>query len=279
MNVGIVLPIRMGQEYIRDYVEYHIKLGFDKIILIDNNETNGPNPMDQLIGLEEFINYEDARGVHDSNRQNRLNTKMYRKYWKEFDWLFFSDDDEYYVLNKDNNIKEYLSRPEFTNAEVIAINWKMMNDSGLVYKDPRPVFERFTEACPVNMYMKFQTIPENNHVKSAVRCDREDIVFIHPHYPIANTRLNTVNGSGKQVPSRSPFQAQDYELIELRHYMYKTVEEFIHNRIGTERYYKNAKYDGVPVDNKKEIKNFFIVNEWTLEKQEIIDEYCKDHGI
>ena len=279
MNVGIVLPIRMGQEYIRDYVEYHIKLGFDKIILIDNNETDGPNPMDQLIGLEQFINYEDARGNHDSNRQNKLNTEMYRKYWKEFDWLFFSDDDEYYVLNKDNNIKEYLSRPEFTNAEVIAINWKMMNDSGLVHKDSRPVFERFTEACPVNMFMKFQSIPENNHVKSAVRCDREDIVFIHPHYPIANTRLNTVNGSGKQVPGRSPFQVPDYELIELRHYMYKTVEEFVHNRIGTERYYKNAKYDGVPVDNKKEIKNFFIVNKWSLEKQELIDEYIKENNI
>ena len=81
MRVAIVCPIRMGQEYIRDYVEYHINLGFDNIILIDNNETDGPNPMDQLIGLEQYILYEDARGNHNKNRQNTLNTLMYQKYY------------------------------------------------------------------------------------------------------------------------------------------------------------------------------------------------------
>lgn len=279
MRVAIVCPIRMGQEYIRDYVEYHINLGFDNIILIDNNETDGPNPMDQLIGLEQYILYEDARGNHENNRQNTLNTLMYQKYHKEFDWLFFSDDDEYYVLKQDKSIKEFLSRDIFNDADVIVSNWKIMTDNGLVYQDSRPVFERFTEACPVTMKMQYKCIPESYHIKSAVRCTRDDITFTHPHFPTANSILNTVNGSGEQVTPRYPFAVPNYDLIELRHYMYKTAEEFCKNRIGSERYYNQSRYDGVFVDTKKTIAQFWCVNQYTPEKAKYIDKYCKDHGL
>ena len=279
MRVAIVCPIRQGQEYIRDYVEYHINLGFDNIILIDNNETDGPNPMDQLIGLEQYILYENARGNHEKNRQNALNTLMYQKYHKEFDWLFFSDDDEYYVLKQDKSIKDFLSRDIFNNADVIVSNWKIMTDNGLVYYDSRPVFERFTEACPVTMKMQYEHIAESYHIKSAVRCTRDDITFTHPHYPIANSRLNTVNGSGEQVTPMSPFAKPNYDLIELRHYMYKTAEEFCKNRIGSERYYNQTRYDDVFVDTKKTIARFFCVNQWTPEKQKLIDDYCREHGL
>ena len=279
MRVAIVCPIRMGQEYIRDFVEYHTKLGFDKIILIDNNEVSGPNPMDQLIGLEQYILYENARGNHDKNRQNTLNTLMYQKYHKEFDWLFFSDDDEYYVLKQDKSIKDFLSRDIFNNADVIVSNWKIMTDNGLVYQDSRPVFERFTEACPVTMKIQYECIPENYHIKSAVRCTRDDITFTHPHFPTANSRLNTVNGSGEQVTPRYPFAVPNYDLIELRHYMYKTAEEFCKNRIGSERYYNQSRYDGVFVDTKKTIARFWCVNQYTEEKAKYIDKYCREHGL
>ena len=279
MRVAIVCPIRMGQEYIRDFVEYHTKLGFDKIILIDNNEVSGPNPMDQLIGLEQYILYENARGNHDKNRQNTLNTLMYQKYHKEFDWLFFSDDDEYYVLKQDKSIKDFLSRDIFNNADVIVSNWKIMTDNGLVYQDSRPVFERFTEACPVTMKIQYECIPENYHIKSAVRCTRDDITFTHPHFPTANSRLNTVNGSGEQVTPRYPFAVPNYDLIELRHYMYKTAEEFCKNRIGSERYYNQSRYDGVFVDTKKTIARFWCVNQYTPEKAKYIDKYCREHGL
>ena len=269
----------MGQEYIRDYVEYHINLGFDNIILIDNNETDGPNPMDQLIGLEQYILYEDARGNHDKNRQNTLNTLMYQKYHKEFDWLFFSDDDEYYVLKQDKSIKDFLSRDIFNNADVIVSNWKIMTDNGLVYQDSRPVFDRFTEACPVTMKIQYKCIPESYHIKSAVRCTRDDITFTHPHFPTANSRLNTVNGSGEQVTPRYPFAVPNYDLIELRHYMYKTAEEFCKNRIGSERYYNQSRYDGVFVETKKTIARFWCVNQYTPEKAKYIDKYCREHGL
>ena len=279
MRVGLVCPIRQGQEYIRDYVEYHLNLGFDKIILIDNNETDGPNPMDQLIEYQQNIIYIDARGNHETHRQNALNTRVYQTYYTEFDWLFFSDDDEYYFLNQDNNIKDYLSRPMFENVDVILVNWKIMTDNGHTHYENIPVTERFTEAAPENLILKYRSIKENCHVKSGVHCRRSDIIFGHPHFPIASTNLITVNGSGVPTKGRTAFTIIDYRYIELRHYMYKTAEEFCKNRIGTERYYQNAKYDGIPVDNRKEIDLFFCVNKWTPEKREIIDKYCREHNI
>lgn len=279
MRVGLVCPIRQGQEYIRDYVEYHLNLGFDKIILIDNNETDGPNPMTVLSEFTDYIEYVDKRGDHSPTRQNDNNTEVYQKYWTEFDWLFFSDDDEYYVLNIDSDIKEFLSNRHFNKVDVIGINWKLMTDNNLVYYENIPVFERFTEAAAINLRLKYQNITENSHIKSAVRCSRPDIRFNHPHFPVADTTLVSVNGSGSHIPSRSPFCASDYKYIELRHFMYKTAEEFCKNRIGTQRYYQNAKYDGVPVDNAHEIENFFRLNKWTQEKQDVIDKYCREHNI
>ena len=280
MRVGIVQPIREGQEYLREWVIHHLKLGFDKIIIIDNNETNGPNPMDQVIDLQQFIEYIDIRGNHDKDRQNKTNTLAYQKFHKEFDWLFFFDSDEYIFLNQDNNIKDYLSRPEFKHADVIGINWRLMSDNDLIYKDPRPVIERFTEFCPNNCKTVYNTVPQNFHIKSAVRCTRDDIWFNHPHFPRANRPLNTVNGSGRPIKSLCPFCEYDFTLIELRHYQTKSTQEFCENRlIDSNRYVNGARYDGVVFDNSKEIAGYFKMNKWSPEKQEYIDNYCKEHGL
>lgn len=280
MKVGIVVPVRLGQEYLHEWVEHHLKLGFDRIILIDNNEPDGPNPLDVVPEYRDKITYVDIRGNHDKDRQNKTNSLVYKNMHKAFDWLFFFDSDEYIFLNKDSNIKQYLSRPEFYKADVIGINWRMMSDNDLILKDDRPVIERFTEFCPGDCKTVYNAVPQNFHIKSAVRCSRDDIHFNHPHFPKANTLLSTVNGSGRPIKSLSPFCEYDFSLIELRHYQVKSVQEFCENRlVDSARYVGGTRYDGVKFDNAKEISCFFKMCKWSPEKQEYIDNYCREHGL
>lgn len=280
MYVGVVMSIRECNEYLHEWVEHHLKLGFDRIILIDNNEPDGPNPLDVVPEYRDKITYVDIRGNHEKDRQNKTNTLVYQKLHNAFNWLFFFDSDEYIFLNKDSNIKQYLSRPEFYKADVIGINWRLMSDNDLILKDDRPVIERFTEFCPNDYKTIYNLVPQNFHIKSAVRCSYDDIWFNHPHFPRANRVLNTVNGSGRPIKPQCPFCEYDFTLIELRHYQTKSTQEFCENRlVDSKRYVNGARYDGIPIDNAKEIAGYFKMNKWSPEKQAYIDNYCKEHGL
>ena len=62
-----------------------------------------------------------------------------------YDWVAFYDFDEFLILTKDKNIKEYLSRDCFKYANQILINWKTYTDNDLVYTleySPKPNYAR-----------------------------------------------------------------------------------------------------------------------------------------
>lgn len=280
MYVGVVMPIRECNEYLPEWVVHHLNIGFDRIILIDNNEIDGPNPLDVLQEYRNKITYVDIRGNHECGRQNNTNSLVYKQMHKAFDWLAFWDSDEFLFLNQDSSVKEWLSRHCFDNADVVAVNWRMMSDNNLIYKDSRPRIERFTEYCPDNCKTIYNTVPQNWHIKSIVRCRRDDVWFSHPHFPRANTRLLTYNAAGNPIPPMSPFTVPDYSLAELRHYQVLSTQEFCENRLTDSKRYVNGKrYDGISFDNSKEIAGYFKMCTWTPEKQAYIDNYCKEHGL
>ena len=44
MKVGVCVIIKNENLYIRDWVEYYKKIGFDTVILFDNNDLEGEYP-------------------------------------------------------------------------------------------------------------------------------------------------------------------------------------------------------------------------------------------
>ena len=52
MKFAVCAIIKNENLYLREWVEHYIKLGFDKIILYDNNEKNGELP--QLV-IQDYI--------------------------------------------------------------------------------------------------------------------------------------------------------------------------------------------------------------------------------
>ena len=80
--------------YARGFVEYYKHLGFDKIIIFDNNDIGGES-FDQV--LQDYIHYEfveiiDVKGM--SSIHIPTFNYCYQKYNKRFDWIAFFDFDE-----------------------------------------------------------------------------------------------------------------------------------------------------------------------------------------
>ena len=73
--------------YAKDFIEYYRSLGFDKVIIFDNNDINGEK-IDYLLKnyiRNKFVEIIDIRGIVSA--QIPAFNFCYKKYNKLFDWL------------------------------------------------------------------------------------------------------------------------------------------------------------------------------------------------
>ena len=131
MKAVICAIAKYEYNYIREWVEYHINLGFDKIVIYDNNDLNGER-YDEL--LSDFIKNEqvELRDVRDERAMQRV---VYNAFYQEddFDWVAFIDIDEFISPNrtKYKNIKKFLEKN--SNSDAIFLYWQTYGDSGKTY--------------------------------------------------------------------------------------------------------------------------------------------------
>lgn len=250
--------------YIREWVEYYMKLGFSNIILYDNNNINGEC-------FEEVINdYIESGFVKIINFRGKFVCQLtayndcFLRFKKDFDWIAFFDCDEFLTFNNYSNINDFLSLDKFNNFDVIVFNWKNYGDNDKIYYENKPILERFT--LPLNENLKTTYIfPENNHVKSIIRTSLEEVIFKNPH--VTSSPCKTCNANGKEVYSNNPFPSRfDHTIAYLKHFPTKTLEEYITIKM------KRGYPDQTPIQAKRNltIDKFFKYNTRTKEKEELI---------
>lgn len=103
MKVAIIAIAKNENLYINEWIDYHFKLGFDNIIVCDND--------DELI-LKDVIK-DDRVIIEDYTKVEGVQKIAYRtsfkKYKEQYDWIFLIDIDEFLVLENHNNVKDFLS--------------------------------------------------------------------------------------------------------------------------------------------------------------------------
>ena len=257
---------RMENEYAREFIEYYIKIGFDQIIIIDNNYDKEEHFEDVLA---DYIS--DGKVIIEDYR-NRQRTQMiayediYRKYGSLCAWMAFFDFDEFLVVNG-SSVKEWLATFP-PDADEVLVNWKIMTDNGLLENDGRTMVERFTEPMAIDRALK-HGIPENNHVKCIIRGGLGEVRFKrNPHSSESCTHCYHASG----VPCESaPFYPCDHSVAYLLHYSTKTIGEWMRNKwqkgVGTvqgERF------------KQRYSEYFFGINARTHEKEAYINAYEKN---
>ena len=200
MKIALVRIAKNEDDYIEEWVNYHLKLGFSKIFIYENNwrcVIENPNvvkiPFDgevvQVSAYNHFI---------ENNKEN-------------FDWVGFIDVDEFLVLKTDNDVNEFLNR--FNDYYGVGINWVLFGDNGLERIDKNySVLERFTK----------RQIDVNQHIKSFLNFQSKQNFKMGVHNP----NLKLVNQEYKEIYGSFCNDCSTH-LAQINHYFCKTKEEFI----------------------------------------------------
>jgi hypothetical protein len=263
MKVGIIAIARQENLYINEWIDYHLGLGFDTIIICDNNDDDSGEKVSDIIKNDKVIilDYLNIESV-----QPRAYTEAFLKYKKGFDWLLFIDIDEFVVLEPKyhNNIKEFLNDSLFEKVDVIRLCWKIYttNTDLDVINGNYSVVSRFKD---------IHISREENYAKSFIRGSIDYTggeVTGHGYYE--NKNLSAVSAGG--VPCNNSFQAicldthdqSIYTNAWINHYPTKTIGEYIR-----QKYFR-----GGPNANCRRYSNlsyFYIYNN----KRPEVDEYAR----
>jgi hypothetical protein len=198
MKVALVCIAKNEENYIGEWVNYHTKLGFDKIFIYENDwdcnlisenivkiKINGPRQ--QIPAYNHFIN----------------------TYKNEYDWVAFFDVDEFLVLKKHNNIKEFIN--DYRDESAIGVNWVFFGDNNQKEINEYSVISRFTK----------RQLQPNEHIKSLVNLKNVRTMYVHNHVgPCVDTNRKRIDNT--------PFNPNGpIDVAQINHYFVKTKEEFI----------------------------------------------------
>ena len=131
MKTAVCCIIRNENAYIREFVEWYKHLGFDNVILYDNNFSDGEDINDVI---SDYISsgYVIANNVKDKTIiQLKSYNECIAKYGPEYDWIAFFDCDEHLQLEKHDNISEFLVSFD-DNVDAVLVNWMILVDNDLI---------------------------------------------------------------------------------------------------------------------------------------------------
>jgi len=233
-------------QYIKEWVDYNLNIGIDKIFIYDKNFDDNEHPETELhdlidLGKVEIINWRDK----STCRQYESFNDCFINHKNEYDWICFFDIDEFITFNSNiklTNIKDYLGLPIFADYDVIQINWLCYGDNNLINNEPdKGVLERFINPCQIDFKIwhkwtnSFQ--PYNMHCKCICRTDKNVIFTQDSHLPVKseNKELKYCTSYGCETTGEMtivPLNEKTYTYAYLRHYTTKTIDEFLNKARG-----------------------------------------------
>lgn len=259
---------KMENNYIREFVEHYKNIGFDNIVLYDNNDINGEHFEDVIDDYIKsgYVILKDIRGKQLA--QIPSYTDCYNTYKDEYDWIAYFDIDEYLDLNC-NDIHEFLSNDMYNDRGIntIRICWKQFTDSNLLkVKNNDYSIKRFTEYLPI-------TYPYTALTKIIIKTCLPSVTFDSAHGILKDNRIICVNTEGKLTNNSIFINNATWKNARLNHYRFKTIEEFVMNKM-VRRWPTNYLNGG---KNGLNLNMFFRFNNKTYEKKNyanyLIDKY------
>ena len=242
-KVGIIAIAKNEQLYIAEWIEHHLSLGFDRLIIADNDDTF---LLPGVISNPQVI-YEDYHGV--DKVQSLAYTELYKKYRKYFDWLFFCDIDEFVMVEK-GNIKDFL---QGFDCDVVRLSCKHFSDMDMLDTDgDYRVVERFTQPYLTSA---------DTFVKSFINTKIEPgerKIYGHGIYDKTLDARNALNDPCENYNQHTTRIV--HEIAWLNHYPTKTMGEYIRQK------WKRGGANGNPGRYSDWEKYFFRTNRKTQEK-------------
>ncbi|MBQ3414758.1 MAG: glycosyltransferase family 92 protein [Clostridia bacterium] len=271
MKVAVCAIAKYENNYIREWVQHYITLGFDNVILYDNNDIDG-EIFNDVIGdyiRSNYVILKDKRG--EMFNQKEFYNECYKEYSNEYDWIAFFDIDEFLELEYDDNIKNYLAKDVFKQFDYIRICWKTYTDNNQIkiIGNNYNCQTRFTEVFDV--YDN-----ENNRRQKCIYKTKNNELKLSVHNPI--NVLNPCNALGIQELKLGTMLPHTlWKGCWLNHYLTKSLEEYISNKcLKHNKLNRKESIYNIYIDRLLDFTSYWEVNEKTTDKLEYINSIVKN---
>ena len=271
MNKGgkIILAVICKDEndYIEEFVDYHLNIGFDKIIIGDNNDISGELYQEQL---KDYIKAKQVKiyNLRGKKGQQKVFYNMVMDK-EDYEWCAFIDADEFITFGPQadfSDIRDFLESND--NIKAYKLNWCCYGDNGKIHMEDEDVIDRFPEPKPMEFTFTYN-FPENLHTKSILHKSVQNRFFNSPH--TVDYYDGYYTPSGIKANSSPVGNVIDWAMLYVRHYYTKSLEEWVKHKMG--RGYADVPL--APPDGTYRLDDYFKYNEKTPEKIN----YLKSIGI
>lgn len=204
-------------EYLREWVQHYLDLGFDKIVIADNNDERRIAPI-----LHDYIRDEKVE-VLQCHGVDQMQLPFYNQFMRQgnYKWCAYYDCDEFLELNTGQNIKEFLDEQ---TSDVVIFNWITYGFDNIAFKKEGRIQDRFVNPLYPIMYQK-----ENMFVKSIIKgghAHQENSYFISAHTIKNDYGLKYSIGGYYDVDYASETHLPRYKKGYIKHYYTKSLEEW-----------------------------------------------------
>ena len=213
----VCLIAKNEEPYLLEWVAHYRLLGFDEIVVYENNSTDNSQALLKKLADASKITYRAwSHGAREAPQITAYKDALAKA---RTEWMLFVDTDEFLVLHEDRNVRDFLKRFDKTDVTAIGLNWRVFGDSHLkIAETDRLVTERFTWASKPEF-------PVNGHIKSFIRVKAlDDLVSVH----ICRTTGRPVHASGKPLHMKNWGISDeiDFDVAQVNHYYTKTYAEY-----------------------------------------------------
>ena len=143
--------------YLTEFVGHYLNLGFDKVIIADNNDEPTIYPI-----LEPYL-IKGTVEIWNCRKFGSFQVQLYAMFANEgnYKWCGYFDADEFLEIGCYSNIKDYLAT---VNEDCVSFNWINFGSNGEKHYNEGKLSERFPRPVEPIVYFK-----ENMFIKSIVR--------------------------------------------------------------------------------------------------------------
>lgn len=230
----VVTSMKDEAPYILEWVAYHKSIGFDHIVVVANDCTDGTHEILtrlKQLGIISYYENEVPPGKKPHSRALKIANACEEV--KASDYVIVLDADEFLAVKaKPHTVKALISKMKEHEASAMVIPWRVFGSSGLSDFNDAPVLQRFklSKSAANNPRAGVKTLFKNDPaLRLAIHFPkkyRKGGKTLHPSFEekwvdaggkLLDQRQTTWNG-GKQTLHRG--------YAEVAHFMIKSVDEY-----------------------------------------------------
>lgn len=215
-----------------EWMEHHLLVGFDAVIVYDNDSDDG---MSELVNQASLflpvfrVPWAKKPGL---NVQVTAYTDCLTRFGQTFDWILFIDIDEFLVCSTEQSLADLLA--DHASHAAIGINWVVFGSAGIQDSRGRLVMDAFLRRAPLST-------PINQHIKSLVQPARARRA-VNAHAFDVDGQYFGLDGKVMLFPDTEGIVAQD----KIHHGDWRLHHYITRSRAHWERRAKRGAADGNP---------------------------------